>query len=99
MSIELERINTLLKDVIIVKLHSRPTGTITGLVLPQSQKVPLELIPGEVLKIGTKFRFKNEVSEGDIVWVPSHFGNAVHQLDETVRFYDGEDVMAFQKKE
>lgn len=98
MSIELNRINTLLKDVVIVKLHKRPTGTISGLFLPKAQRVPLELIPGEVLKIGTKFRWKDKVKVGDIVWVPSQFGNKVHQLDEYVRFYDGEDVAAVESK-
>jgi len=98
MSIELNKINTLLKDVVILRLHKKPTGTFSGLVLPDSQRVPLELIPGEVLKIGTKFRHKNEVEIGDILFVPSQFGNAVSQFDEMVRFFDGEDCHAIIKK-
>jgi len=99
MSIELNKITTLLKDVVIIRLHKRPTGTISGLFIPDKHRVPIELIPGTVLKIGTKFRFKEEVSVGDVLWVPSQFGNAVHQLDEYIRFYDGEDCQAIMKKE
>jgi len=98
MSTELSKITTLLKDVVILKLHKRPTGTISGLVLPEAHRVPIELIPGEVIMIGSKFRFKNEVDLGDILWVPSQFGNAVNQFDESIRFYDGEDCHAIMKK-
>lgn len=94
MSIALDRIGTLLKDVVIVRLHSKPTGTITGLFLPESHRVPIALIPGTVLKIGTKFRWKDDVRIGDTIYVPSQFGNAVNQFDEMVRFFDGEDCHA-----
>ena len=94
MSIEFVRIKRLLKDVVILRLHERPTGTITGLHLPSTARVPLGLIPGTVLHVGSKFRYKSEVNVGDVLYVPSHFGNAVNQFDEYVRFFDGEDCHA-----
>lgn len=95
MSIELDRIDTLLKDVIIVKLDKPPTG-FHGIHLPQEHRTTVQLIRGRVLKIGTKFRYKEDVKIGDYVYVPSQFGNPVSQFDDRVRFYDGEDVACIE---
>jgi len=97
MSIELNKIHTLLKDVIIVKLDKPPTG-FHGIHLPEEHRTTVQLIRGEVLKIGSKFRFKNEVKVGDFVYVPSHLGNHVDQYNERIRFFDGEDVAAIEVK-
>jgi co-chaperonin GroES (HSP10) len=88
------QIKTLLKDVVLVELLDQPSQTPSGLFLPETAQPQSTGIQARIMEMGSKFRFKNEVSIGDIIIVPKYFGNALDKDNEKIRMFDGEDVQA-----
>lgn len=82
-----------LKDVVVVKFHDN--GYDGNLVLPIDIKHTEKYCQAEVIAIGSKFRFKDDVKVGDYVIVDSWLGTrrTYDKIGEAVTF-DGEDIQA-----
>lgn len=92
------QIKTLAKDVIGVTHISSPIES-SIIEIPETAKdsVRTVLVKAQVRLIGSKFRFKDEVKVGDLVYVPYHLGNRMHSImfdGKVLILYDGEDVLA-----
>lgn len=80
-----------LKDVVVVRF--KDNGYKGHLVLPPGIKHSDRLGQAEVISIGTKFRFKDDIEPGDLVWVDTYLGTRRTYEDKgELVTYDGEDV-------
>jgi co-chaperonin GroES (HSP10) len=86
----------LLKDQIAAEFLA-DHGTIFSkrIIIPDNHRVGIYAVPARVVHIGSKFRYADEVKVGDIVYVPSHFGNPFNGSNK-VRTFNGEDVWAIR---
>ena len=84
----------LLKDTVIVKVL--PANVSTGGIFIPATHSSINLIRAKILYRGSKFRFKNDVFFGDIVYVPEHFGTVIDLDQPDIKIYDGEDIYAFK---
>lgn len=83
-----------LKDVVVVRF---PDNGYQGeiLVLPAGIKHATRVVEAEVITLGSKFRYKDDIKKGDRILVDSYLGTR-RTFDDLgdVCVYDGEDVIA-----
>lgn len=83
-----------LKDVVVLEMCEEVSGRIELLQGTKLQTV----IRGKIYAMGKKFRFKDDVKLGDIVFVSDHFGT-IREIDgKIVRVFDGEDILGVETK-
>lgn len=82
----------LLKDTVIVQVM--PEKQYHSIILPDNTRNGIDLIKAKVITIGSKFRHSSDITVGDIVYVPSHFGTVLDLDNPDIKIFDGEDVLA-----
>lgn len=83
----------LLGDTILVNVQYKEQLS-DIIITPDKRNDGVDLIKATVLSIGKKFRHKNDIEVGDIVFVPRHFGTVIDSYFPNVKIFDGEDVIA-----
>lgn len=82
-----------LKDVVVVRFEDN--GYKGDLVLPPGIKHSEKIGTATVVVAGSKFRFKDDVKPGDVVYVDTWLGTRRKFEDVgDVVVYDGEDIIA-----
>lgn len=98
MQLDHNTIKTLLKDTILLDVHQEKLHSSIIITLDGMQQSFGSAAKATVLRVGSKFRHKDDISIGDLVLVPSQFGTKVNSLipslHEDVRIFDGEDILA-----
>jgi co-chaperonin GroES (HSP10) len=81
-----------LKDVIVVKFHDNGYKN-ANLILPSDIKHSEQLGQAEIVAIGSKFRYKDDVAIGDTVWVDTRMGTRRTYSDKgELVTYDWDDI-------
>lgn len=81
-----------LKDVAVLEMLGPASGRIQLL----QGTVLQDTVRGKIVAMGNKFRFKDDVKIGDVVFVSEKFGTRRIINDKPVRVYDGEDILAIE---
>mgnify|MGYP007100113774 CR=1 FL=1 len=85
-----------LKDVVVVQFADNGyKGDL--LVLPRDIKHHEKIGTATIVAMGNKFRFKDEVSVGDMLYVDTWLGTRRH-FEKDVVVYDGEDIFGVVPK-
>jgi len=87
-----------LKDVVVVQFHDNGyKGDL--LVLPKDIKHSEKIGTATIVAMGNKFRFKDDVAVGDVLYVDTWLGTR-RKFDKVgdVVVYDGEDIIGVVPK-
>lgn len=84
----------LLGDTVLVKLLPEDMQTKSGLYLPEGATTQQKTgIRGMIYSVGKKFRHKDEAGIGHTVIVSKYLGTILDKTDESLRIFDGEDIL------
>jgi len=88
-----------LGDILIVEVKKQKIESSTIVIPEIAQDRRIQLVEAEVFHVGSKFRYKNEVSIYDIVYVPCHLGTKLswEPNGTELTVFDGEDIYALKK--